>query len=75
MSHPNAFLARRGRSELAKCIVEDVWPLRRVAERFQVSVTTAARWANRYRELREDGMEDLSSRPLRSPRRTPVRRE
>ncbi|MDQ0820028.1 transposase InsO family protein [Arthrobacter sp. V4I6] len=75
MSHPNAFLARRGRIELAKCIVEDGWPLRRAAERFQVSVPTAARWASRYRELGEDGMEDLSSRPSRSPRRTPARRE
>ena len=75
MSHPNAFLAPRGRLQLAKCVVDDGWPLRRAAERFQVSVPTAARWAGRYREHGEDGMEDRSSRPLRSPSRTPQRRE
>ena len=75
MSHPNAFLAPKGRLQLARCIVEDGWPLRRAAERFQVSVATAARWAGRYREHGEDGMEDRSGRPLRSPSRTPQRRE
>ncbi|AOT02552.1 IS481 family transposase [Arthrobacter sp. U41] len=75
MSHPNAFLAPRGRLQLAKCVVDDGWPLRRAAERFQVSVPTAARWAGRYREHGEDGMEDRSSRPLRCPSRTPQRRE
>jgi len=82
VSHPNAFLAPLGRFELAKCIVEDGWPLRRAAERFQVSVPTAARWAKRYRELgpgaRElgvKGMEDRSSRPGSSPNRTPPRVE
>lgn len=48
MSHPNAFLGPRGRLALAKCVVEDGWPSRRAAERFQVSVATAARWAGRY---------------------------
>lgn len=75
MSHPNAFLAPKGRLLLARCVVDDGWPLRRAAERFQVSVPTAARWAERYREHGEDGMEDRSSRPLRSPSRTPQRRE
>lgn len=75
MSHPNAFLAPKGRLLLARCVVDDGWPLRRAAERFQVSVPTAARWAERYRQLGEDGMEDRSSRPLRSPSRTPQRRE
>lgn len=75
MSHPNAFLGPRGRLALARCVVDDGWPLRRAAERFQVSVATASRWAHRYRELGENGMEDLSSRPARSPRRTPIRRE
>ncbi|WP_226776266.1 helix-turn-helix domain-containing protein, partial [Arthrobacter sp. ES1] len=75
MSHPNAFLAPKGRLQLARCVVDDGWPLRRAAERFQVSVPTAARWAERYREHGEDGMEDRSSRPLVSPSRTPQRRE
>ena len=75
MSHANARLAPRGRLELARCIVDDGWPLRRAAERFQVSPSTAKRWADRYRQLDAVGMQDRSSRPVRSPRRTPQRRE
>jgi hypothetical protein len=52
--------------------VDDGWPLRRAAERFQVSHTTAARWAGRYRQLGAEGMHDRSSRPHRQPRRTPA---
>jgi hypothetical protein len=44
---------------------------RRAAERFQVARTTATKWSKRYRELGPAGMVDLSSRPHRSPRRTP----
>lgn len=75
MSHANALLTPKGRLRLARCVVEDGWSLRRAAERFQVSVTTAARWAARYRSHGEHGMVDRSSRPLRSPQRTSVRRE
>jgi transposase InsO family protein len=52
--------------------VDDGWPLRRAAERFQVSHNTARRWADRYRQLGPAGMADRSSRPRRSPRRTPA---
>jgi transposase InsO family protein len=55
--------------------VEDGWPLRRAAERFQVSPTTAQRWADRYRTSGAAGMADRSSRPHASPRRTPTRTE
>ena len=75
MSHRNAPLSELGRLRLARCVVEDGWPLRRAAERFQVSPTTAARWAGRYRRLGPAGMADRSSRPHRSPRRTPTRLE
>ncbi len=75
MSHANALLTPRGRLLLARCVVEQGWPLQRAAERFQVSPTTAARWAGRYRELGIAGMVDRSSRPHRSPRRTPTRLE
>ncbi|MBG6184948.1 transposase [Arthrobacter sp. CAN_A214] len=44
MSHPNALLTPKGRLRLAQCVVDNGWPLRRAAERFQVSVPTAARW-------------------------------
>jgi transposase InsO family protein len=75
VSHRNAPLSELGRLRLARCVVEDGWPLRRAAERFQVSPTTAARWAGRYRCLGPAGMADRSSRPRRSPRRTPTRLE
>lgn len=71
MSHSNAIRAPKGRLQLAQCIVNDHWPLRRAAERFQVSVTTASRWACRYRKHGPAGMHDASSRPHRSPRRVP----
>ncbi|NAZ85198.1 hypothetical protein GTR00_03590 [Kineococcus sp. T90] len=65
-----------GRLKLARLIVDDRWPIRRAAERFQVSWPTAARWADRLLELRagggqeEGGLVDRSSRPHRSPTRT-----
>lgn len=61
-----------GRLRLARCVVEDGWPLWRAAERFQVSHSTAARWAGRYRAHGLVGMEDRSSRPHHQPLRTPV---
>lgn len=75
MSHRNAPLTPTGRLRLARCVVDDQWPLRRAAERFQVAVTTAVRWAGRYREHGEAGLEDRSSRPRHSPARTPTRTE
>ncbi|MFH7600636.1 IS481 family transposase, partial [Streptomyces racemochromogenes] len=75
MPHRNAPLTETGRLRLARCVVENGWPLRRAAERFQVSPTTAQRWADRYRTLGEPGMADRSSRPHHSPRRTPTRTE
>ncbi|MGW3499116.1 IS481 family transposase, partial [Streptomyces sp. NPDC001020] len=75
MPHRNAPLTETGRLRLARCVVEDGWPLRRAAERFQVSPTTAKRWADRYRDLGAAGMSDRSSRPQTSPRRIPARTE
>ncbi|MBB6170959.1 hypothetical protein HNR23_001019 [Nocardiopsis mwathae] len=73
-THANAKLAPAGRLALARCIVEDGWPLRRAAERFQVSPTTAQRWSDRSRTLGQAGMTDASSRPARSPRSAAGRR-
>ena len=49
MSHANAPLTPEGRRRLAAVIVDEGWPIRRAAERFQVSPATAHRWATRYR--------------------------
>ena len=70
MPHRNAPLTELGRLRLARCVVDDGWPLRRAAERHQVSVTTAARWAARYRAEGAAGMVDRSSRPHRCPSQT-----
>ena len=75
MSHANATLTPRGRLLLARCVVIDRWSLRRAAERFSVSQTTAKRWADRFRALGEAGMVGRSSRPHHSPHRTPTRTE
>jgi len=75
MSHANASLIPTGRLRLARCIVDDGWPLRRAADRFDVSVTTATRWAGRYRLHGKDGMLDRSSRPKVCPRQLDRRTE
>jgi transposase InsO family protein len=75
VSHANATLTARGRLQLARCVVVDHWPLRRAAERFGVSQTTAKRWSDRFRALGAAGMADRSSRPRGCPHRTPTRTE
>jgi transposase InsO family protein len=75
VSHANAQLTPNGRLRLAQLIVDKGWPLRRAAERWNCSVTTARRWADRYRTHGRDGLLDRSSRPHRSPQQTPIRRE
>lgn len=71
MPHRNAPLTETGRLRLARCIVDQGWPIARAAERFQISRPTATRWARRYAEFEAAGMVDRSSRPHRSPRQTP----
>jgi transposase InsO family protein len=75
VSHANAQLTPAGRLRLAQLVVDKGWPLRRAAERWNCSVTTARRWANRYRCEGRAGMVDRPSRPASSPSRTPTRRE
>ncbi len=65
MPHANAPLSPTGRLRLARCIVDQKWPLRRAADRFNVSTTTAQRWAHRYRAHDKAGMVERSSRPRR----------
>ena len=75
MSHANAQLTPAGRLRLAQLVVDKGWTLARAAERWNCSVTTAKRWADRYRQAGRAGMVDRSSRPVSSPHRTPTRRE
>ncbi|SDS52775.1 IS481 family transposase [Microterricola viridarii] len=71
MSHANAALTPRHRLRLARLIVDDGWPVAHAATHFNVSWPTARRWADRYAALGRDGMQDRSSRPHRSPTKTP----
>ena len=73
MTHANAPLTPEGRRRLARLVVEESWPVRRVAERFQVSPATPIRWVGRYRAGQP--MEDRSSRPHHSPGRLARRTE
>jgi leucine-zipper of insertion element IS481 len=56
VAHANAALTPRARLRLARLIVEQVWPVARAAERFQVAWTTGHRWSTRYRLEGEAGM-------------------
>lgn len=69
--HRNAPLTETGRLRLAKCVVDQGWPLRRAADRFSVAVTTARRWSSRYETHGAAGMKDRSSRPKHCPRQLP----
>lgn len=73
MTHANAPLTPTGRLRLARLIVEQGWPARRAAERFQCSPATASKWARRYRA--GEPLVDRSSRPRCSPSRCSRRLE
>ena len=49
MTHANAPLTPEGRRRLACLVVEEGWPARWAAERFQFSPATVSRWVGRYR--------------------------
>ena len=69
--HQNARLTVHSRERLARLVVERGYTLKAVAMAFHVSEKTAAKWVRRYRKSGTAGLEDLSSRPHRSPRQTP----
>lgn len=71
MSHGNAALTPTHRTRIARLIIEDGWSIRQAALQFNVSWPTAKRWADRYAIMGRDGMDDRSSRPHRSPNKTP----
>jgi len=71
VSHANAALTPRARLRLARLIVEDGWTPSVAAKMFMVSTVTARKWAARFRAEGAAGMADRSSRPHRSPHKTP----
>jgi transposase InsO family protein len=71
VSHANAALTPRARLRLAVLIVDRGWSYSAAAKMFMVAPRTAAKWAQRYRNEGPSGMVDRSSRPRRSPAKTP----
>jgi len=69
--HYHARLTIYSREQLAKCVVEGRLSLREAAAECGLSRQSASKWVRRYRALGLAGLADLSSRPHRSPRRTP----
>jgi len=53
-----------------KRVIADGWPVATVAEQLGISRATGYKWLRRYRSEGPSGLEDRSSRPLRSPRRS-----
>jgi len=70
-SHKNARLTYQGRRILMFRMIHEGLPVREAARAQGVSPRTAHKWLRRYREEGEAGLLDRSSRPRRSPRRTP----
>lgn len=75
MAHRTARLNVFGRQLLVTRIEVDGWPVAHAAAAQGVSRQTACKWVARYRAEGSPGLEDRSSRPRRSPRRTPPEQE
>lgn len=69
--HPNAVLTPTGRRRMVRCVLDRGWSIEATAERFQVDAKTVRKWRDRFLEEGEVGLRDRSSRPRRSPNRTP----
>jgi transposase-like protein len=75
--HPTAPLTPEGRRRMVTCVIESGWTIEATAERFEVDAKTVTRWRDRFVGEGDSGLLDRSSRPRRSPNRTPrhVRRQ
>src|SRR4051794_24762149 len=71
MPHANAPLTVEGRRRLCQR-VDAGRPVCQVAAEAGIARQTLGKWHVRWVESGEDGLEDRSSRPIRSPRRVPV---
>ena len=69
--HPNAPLTPEGRRRMVACVLDQGWTIEQVGERFQVDAKTVRKWRDRFLTEGIDGLQDRSSRPHRSPNRTP----
>jgi transposase InsO family protein len=69
--HPNAVLTPAMRRRMVDCVFERGWTIEATAERFQVDAKTVRKWRDRFLAEGDAGLQDRSSRPKRSPKRTP----
>ena len=53
------------------CVVDSGWSVTATAQRFQVDAKTERKWRDRFLSESPGGLRDRSSRPQRSPNRTP----
>ena len=72
MSHGNARLNVRGRLLLIDRVIGQGRPVSHVASELGISRQCAHRWVARFRQEGAAGLQDRSSRPRHSPRRTPA---
>jgi transposase InsO family protein len=70
--HKNAPLTPRGREELVRRVLVERQTPRAVATALGVCVRTVRKWVGRYQAEGRAGLVDRSSRPHRSPGRTPT---
>jgi transposase InsO family protein len=68
--HHNARLTMHSREQLAKKVLQGEVSLHSAAAEFKLSRQSAAKWVRRYRQGGRAALQDGSSRPHRSPRRT-----
>ena len=69
--HPNARLTPKHRRNMVDCVIVRGWTIEATADRFQVDAKTVRKWRDRFLVEGLGGLEDRSSRPRRSPKRTP----
>ena len=69
--HPNAVLTPAGRRRMVDCVLVRGWSVEATADRFQVDAKTVRKWRDRFLAEGSAGLVDRSSRPHRSPNRTP----
>ena len=68
--HANAALSLRQRERMVRRVVEQGWPLTKVAAAAEVSGRTCSTWVGRYRAEGSAGLIDRSSAPAVVANRT-----
>lgn len=72
--HANARTTPRSREDIVRLVVEEGQTLKAAAAAFSVCPKTVRKWVARYRSAGTPGLQDRSSRPAHSPRRTAAAR-